>query len=32
MHHYQQKFREQRIKWRKKQANELNLQLVEQTQ
>jgi transposase len=32
MEHYKQKFREQRIKWLKKQAMELNLQLIEQTQ
>jgi len=32
MQHYEQKFREQRIKWIKKQANELNLQLIEQAQ
>lgn len=32
MQHYEQKFREQRIKWIKKQAKDLNLQIVEQTQ
>lgn len=32
MQNYEHKFREQRIKWIKKQAKELNLQLVEQTQ
>jgi hypothetical protein len=32
MDHYEQKLREQRIKWVKKQARELNLQLIEQTQ
>jgi transposase len=31
MQHYEQKYREQRIKWIKKQANELNLQIIEQT-
>jgi transposase len=29
--HYEQKFRDQRIKWIKKQAKELNLQVIEQT-
>jgi len=29
MQHYEQKFREQRIKWLKKQANEFNFQLIE---
>lgn len=29
MQHYEKKFREQRIKWLKKQANEFNLQLIE---
>ncbi len=29
MQHYEEKFREQRIKWLRKQANEYNLQLVE---
>jgi hypothetical protein len=32
MQHYEQKFREQRVKWLKKQAKDLNLQLIEQTQ
>jgi transposase len=32
MQHYEKKFREQRVKWLKKQAKELNLQLIEQTQ
>jgi len=31
MQHYEQKFRHQRIKWIKKQAMELNLQIIEQT-
>jgi transposase len=32
MQQYEQKFRDQRIKWIKKQAKELNLQIIEQTQ
>jgi transposase len=32
MEHYEQKFREQRLKWLKKQAKDLNMQLIEQAQ
>lgn len=32
LEYYEQKFHEQRVKWFKKQAKELNLQVVEQTQ